>query len=200
MSPRTDVSEERKNQILEAARETFAERGFHKTRMADIAEASGLSKGALYWYFESKDAIILSLLDKVFEPELLDLRSLLGHDSSPEEKILVYAERAAEDIIKFLKWTPLVYEFMVLAFRRGKLKTIISTYYQSSKNLLENLFQQGFDSGDFQDCSAHEAAIAMGSIIEGTAMLWMYDPDGIDIKTQILSSTHILLRGLQAPE
>jgi AcrR family transcriptional regulator len=93
MSPRIDVSEERKAQILEAAKESFTERGFHKTRMSDIAEASGLSKGTLYWYFESKDAIILSLLERVFEPELQDLKSLLNDDQSAKERLLAYAER-----------------------------------------------------------------------------------------------------------
>jgi len=55
MSPRPDVSEERKNQILDAAGKVFARLGFQKTRMDDIVEESGLSKGTLYWYFKSKD-------------------------------------------------------------------------------------------------------------------------------------------------
>jgi TetR/AcrR family fatty acid metabolism transcriptional regulator len=199
MSPRPDVSEERKAQILEAARETFTARGFHKTRMADIAKTSGLSKGALYWYFDSKDAIILSLLEKVFEPELQDLQSLLNNDQSSQDRLLTYAERGAEDILKMLKWMPLVYEFLVLAFRRELIKNFISNFYQKNMGLLENLIQQGIDSGEFQGCSARDAAIAMGAIIEGTVMLWMYDPGGIDIKTHIISSTRILLRGLQTP-
>jgi len=57
MSPKHDVSEERKSQILDAAMDTFSEMGFHKARMSDIAETSGLSKGSLYWYFDSKDSI-----------------------------------------------------------------------------------------------------------------------------------------------
>jgi AcrR family transcriptional regulator len=197
MSPRIDVSEERKAQILEAAKESFTERGFHKTRMSDIAEASGLSKGTLYWYFESKDAIILSLLERVFEPELQDLKSLLNDDQSAKERLLAYAERGADDIIKMLNWMPLVYEFLVLAFRRDVIKTFISTFYQRNLDLLENLIQQGIDSGEFHSINAQEAAIAMGSIIEGTVMLWIYDPEGIDIKHHILSNAHLLLHGFQ---
>lgn len=44
MSPKNNVSEERKSQILDAAMETFSELGFHKARMSDIAETSGLAK------------------------------------------------------------------------------------------------------------------------------------------------------------
>lgn len=200
MSPKNDVSEERKAQILEAARDTFTERGFHKTRMADIAEASGLSKGALYWYFESKDAIILSLLEKVFEPELRDLKTLLDDNRSAEERLLSYAERAADDVQNMLKWMPLIYEFLVLAFRRDLIRKFISSFYKRNMELLENLIQQGINTGEFQASSAKNASIAMGSIIEGTLVLWIYDPDEIDIQGHIMSNTQILLRGLCSPE
>ena len=48
MSPRPDVSEERKQQILEAAIAVFARLGFRAARMDDVAEQAGLSKAALY--------------------------------------------------------------------------------------------------------------------------------------------------------
>jgi deazaflavin-dependent oxidoreductase (nitroreductase family) len=182
MSPKIDVSEERKAQILDAAKVTFAERGFSKTRMSDIAEESGLSKGALYLYFESKDAIILNLLERVFEPEIRDLRSLLVNDRSAEERLLIYANRAAEDIQKMLGWMALVYEFIVLAFRRDPIKKFISSFYKRNMDLVEELIQQGIDSGEFQASSAKEAAIAVGGIIEGTILLWLVDPEGINIQ------------------
>jgi AcrR family transcriptional regulator len=66
MSPRPDVSEERKNQILEAAIAVFARLGFDQSRMEDIAGQAGLSKGALYLYYKSKDAIVAALLTYFF--------------------------------------------------------------------------------------------------------------------------------------
>lgn len=50
--------EARKNQILDAAWECFAELGYHQTTMAAIAAAAGLSTGAIYLYFENKDALM----------------------------------------------------------------------------------------------------------------------------------------------
>lgn len=50
--------------ILEAAERVFVERGFHHTRMDDIAEAAELAKGTLYYYFKSKDEIFLHLLER----------------------------------------------------------------------------------------------------------------------------------------
>ena len=67
MAPRPDVSKERKSQILTAATKVFTELGFAGARMDDIVAESGLSKGNLYWYFESKDTIIISMLDQVLK-------------------------------------------------------------------------------------------------------------------------------------
>src|SRR5210317_506405 len=108
MSPKQDVSDERKSQILDAAMETFTEKGFHKTRMSDIAESSGLSKGSLYWYFDSKDAIIHKLIDRVFEFEIKDLAALLTDDRSAEERLYIYTERGGQDMVKVLRWMPLI--------------------------------------------------------------------------------------------
>jgi AcrR family transcriptional regulator len=47
----------RKAELLKAAQALFAERGFTKTRMVDIAEAVGVTKGNLYWYFANKEAL-----------------------------------------------------------------------------------------------------------------------------------------------
>ena len=69
MSPKPDVSQERKQQIMDAALKVFSREGLHTARMDDIAEEAGLSKGALYWYFNSKDKIIASLLTTFFDRE-----------------------------------------------------------------------------------------------------------------------------------
>jgi AcrR family transcriptional regulator len=197
MSPKNDVTEERKNQILDAAMKTFSEVGFHKARMSDIAETSGLSKGSLYWYFDSKDSIILNLLEKIFEPELKDLRALLTDSRSAEDRLEIYVDRVSNDMQKMLKWLPLIYEFIALAFRQVTVKKAVSRYYQSHLEILVSLIQQGMDSGEFQADSALEASIAIGSIIEGTALLWVYNPSQIDIKYQIKTNIYLLLQGLR---
>ncbi len=55
-----------KNVILQSALEVFAQKGFHETKMDDIAQASGVSKGALYLYFRSKKALYEAILQYVY--------------------------------------------------------------------------------------------------------------------------------------
>jgi AcrR family transcriptional regulator len=52
---------ERKQQLLEAAAQLFAEQGYASTRVVDIVDAAGVAKGLFYWYFENKEALFREL-------------------------------------------------------------------------------------------------------------------------------------------
>jgi AcrR family transcriptional regulator len=58
----TDQGRERKQQLLDAAADLFASRGYETTRIADICEAAGVAKGLFYWYFETKESLVAELV------------------------------------------------------------------------------------------------------------------------------------------
>ncbi|OBJ02874.1 TetR family transcriptional regulator [Mycobacterium alsense] len=53
---------QRRGQIMAAAKEVFARKGFHATTIADIAKRAGLAYGSVYWYFDSKDELFHALM------------------------------------------------------------------------------------------------------------------------------------------
>src|SRR5690554_2997861 len=58
---------DRRDELLEHAERLLLERGVGGTRMVDIADAAGVAKGLVYWYFESKDALLLAIVLDVRE-------------------------------------------------------------------------------------------------------------------------------------
>ncbi|QYG94557.1 TetR family transcriptional regulator [Iamia sp. SCSIO 61187] len=58
----TAQGRERRLQLIEAASELFAERGYDDTRIVDIVERAGVAKGLFYWYFENKEALFRDLV------------------------------------------------------------------------------------------------------------------------------------------
>jgi AcrR family transcriptional regulator len=58
----TEQGRERKEQLLNAAQDLFAARGFGNTRIADICAAAGVAKGLFYWYFPTKESVIVELV------------------------------------------------------------------------------------------------------------------------------------------
>ena len=61
-------AEARPDEVLDAALDLFIENGFAATRVDDIAKRAGLSKGAVYLYFPSKEAIIEALVRRALVP------------------------------------------------------------------------------------------------------------------------------------
>ncbi len=61
------VIKARRNQILDAATKVFAEKGFHPTKIKDIAKEAGIADGTIYNYFENKTALMLGIFDRLNE-------------------------------------------------------------------------------------------------------------------------------------
>jgi AcrR family transcriptional regulator len=198
MSPRPNVSEQRKLQILQAAEEVFTEKGFDDARMDDIAQQTGLSKGTLYLYFKSKDEVILAILDRMFRLEFRHLeRQNLG-DGTATAAIGRMTDLVAKDMASFLTVAPIIYSFLALAFRNRYVKRALKEYINRFVDLLRPVIQRGIVSGEFRKVDAQEVAIAAGAVIEGTLLLWVYDHEVVDPARHIQSGMKLLMEGVQA--
>ena len=116
MSARPDVSEERKDQILNAAEQVFTPKGLDQTRMDDIAEGTGLSKGTLYLYFKSKDDLIIVIIDRIFQGIFKQLDARKDNHLSANEAISQFTEEAIRDYKYMLRLLPIAYEFLAQLF------------------------------------------------------------------------------------
>lgn len=196
MSPRPDVSEERKTQILTAATKVFTERGFADARMDDIVSEAGLSKGALYWYFDSKDAIIISILDQIFDYETGHVRELLERENSAKSKLEVFIETMVKDLEKMKPLMPIFFDFWSLSVRKKTINQAIKKYYQSFLDMIEPIIEDGIEQGEFRPVNVKKTAIAIGAIYEGTILFYVYFPELIDFENQFGSNLELLLEGL----
>ncbi len=90
--PRTRIQERNRGTILEAALEVFSQFGFRGATLDQIAQAAGLSKPNLLYYFPSKEAIHVELLSGLMDNWLEPLRALKA-DGDPVDEILGYVMR-----------------------------------------------------------------------------------------------------------
>ena len=181
MPPKPDLTAERRAQILNAAEKVFNRLGFNKATMDDIVAESGLSKGALYWYYKSKDALILALLDRIFVGELSQYEKLIDAEGTASERLEGLMQAVAQEMARLKHLLPLLFEFVALAARRKSVRETLGGYYRRYHKLLSQILQQGIDSGEFVDINADEAALAIIGLGEGLAMLCFVDPDWVDL-------------------
>ena len=198
MSPKPDVSEERKDQIMNAAEDVFTRKGFSDARMDDIAEETGLSKGTLYLYYKSKDDLIISILDRIFQREFRVFENLDFASMSATEAIWTFTETTSKDVKMMMRLLPITYEFMGLAFRNKFVQKTFKAYLNHYLDILTPIVQHGIDTGEFRRADAKEIAIAMGAIMEGTLLLWVYDNSLIEPEKHLRSGMKLLLEGIQA--
>lgn len=198
MSPRPNVSEERKAQIINAAEDVFTQKGFNEARMDDIADETGLSKGTLYLYFKSKDDLIIAILDRMFQREMKQMEGLDQAGLSAADAIWKMTEAVTNNILGFVRLVPIVYQFLALAFRNKYVQKALKKYINQYIDMITPIIEQGIKSGEFRKVNAREVAIAMSAIIEGTLLLWVYDRDLVEPEKHIRSGVKLLLEGVQA--
>jgi AcrR family transcriptional regulator len=197
MSPRPDVSEERRSQIIESAIQVFAREGIAKTRMEDVAAEAGLSKGLLYWYFKSKEEIIIAIADLLFSAELNKLQKRMPDGQSARACLEHFVEIYIVDLRAMLKLTPIIYEFYALAFRNQTVRRVMQEYLHHYVAVLEPVVQRGMEHGEFAPGDARQITIAIGATLDGTLLLWAYDPDMVQVEAQLRASMALLLKGLE---
>ena len=96
-------AEETKKRIFETARQLFQEQGFENVSVDSVVEAAGVSKGAFYVHFNSKDALAAILINECVNEVDLDYKSYLKtlHPATPISDILIALTGKIADVIAY---------------------------------------------------------------------------------------------------
>jgi TetR/AcrR family transcriptional regulator, fatty acid metabolism regulator protein len=87
LAERSAAVEEKRRQILDAAVRVFAHKGFHTSRVGDIAEEAGVAHGLLYHYFESKDQLLETVFHENWSVLLERIRAVEETDEPAAEQL-----------------------------------------------------------------------------------------------------------------
>lgn len=184
-------------QIMMTATAVFAEKGFANTSMNDIVQATGLSKGGIYWHFKSKDDLITAIFKQYFEAQQMILESILAEEGSVSEKITNLVQIASSDLELFVGQFPSSLEIYALAARNESLRQELEVFFLSYRDQIAILAQQAIDANEWADVSAQETANTIVSIIEGVFLIWNVFPSQIDLSAQLETAVQLLLTGLE---
>ena len=178
MSPRNPeenerIRAERRQQILEAALELFAEKGYFNTKISDIAERLGVGKGTIYWYFDSKEDLFETVFRYKFEAMAKPLFAIASDTAlTPGDKLYAIAENA---ISLFYDETELMF-IMLQAMSTPEVAELLThdfkEYYDRFADMLEPLFSALGEADPLAAASLYAAALdgAMLQYVVGTRM------------------------------
>jgi TetR/AcrR family fatty acid metabolism transcriptional regulator len=81
----------KRDAILRAAIDVFAERGYFNAQVADVARAAGVAAGTVYLYFRSKDDLLVSIFERSMKVALDEGRAVIATTADPRERLRQFA-------------------------------------------------------------------------------------------------------------
>ena len=192
--PKPDVSAERKAQILAAASNIFLKKGFDTTRMEEIAASAGLSIGGVYWYYKSKEEVILDLMDSITNTDLDDLHALLDAPGTVVERLEAYIRASVPPAEKL---SPLFYDFYGLGGRDPRVRSRLQAYFRAYRQVIAALLAQGVARGEFRPLDVERLAILFAALYEGMLEMAMLDPDNVQAVSELVNALDVLFLGLR---
>lgn len=194
-------AEARPDEVLDAALDLFIENGFAATRVDDIAKRAGLSKGAVYLYFPSKEAIIEALVRRALVPVASNAADFVAHfDGDPRIALSTVMKMLAGTMAnpRFMAIPKLivreVVNFPELAamYRRELLDHAIPA--------LEGLIRRGVDNGYLRQVDpALTVRSVVGAFIAHLMLAEVFGivpPDGLALDRLVDNHLLILFDGL----
>jgi AcrR family transcriptional regulator len=163
------TAEVRREQILKAAQSCFGKSGFHKTKMDDIVVASGLSKGALYWHFKSKDEIFLALFDQY------DREIFAAWDDLPVGPALEILRIESEIVLTALIGDRTLVEMWSEFLKHPLARERFAATYEHSRERLARTIDRGIEQGEIVPCESRHAAAMLTALIEGLLLQALAD-------------------------
>jgi AcrR family transcriptional regulator len=173
-------SEETRNHILQASQRLFSTYGYDATGVAEICQAAGVSKGAFYHHFPSKQAVFLKLLENWLE--ILDggLRAI-SQGAQDVPHILLQMSDILTDVFQTADGQlPLFLEYWLQASRDEAILKATIAPYRYYQEFFTALVQRGMDEGSFRVVDARIAAQTLVALAVGLLLQGLLNPRGAD--------------------
>jgi len=192
------AAEDKRRQILDAAVRVFARKGFHASRVGDIAEEAGVAHGLLYHYFASKDAV----LEAVFHENWNVLLERIGSVVETDEPAVDQLRHVSAIILRTWLHLPDVVRVVIQEFGRSpELAGRIGDLAQPI-DFIERVIARGIGRGEFrQDIDPRVAATIVYGGIDELLTAWVLErlPAGeAEVAAAERTFLDINLRGLLA--
>lgn len=197
-------AEDRPDEVLDAALTLFARNGFAATKVEDIAREAGLSKGAIYRYFPSKEDIFESLVKRAIAP-IAERTEDLARTSHEDPAVLLKAVLSVV-AVKLSDPDTMALPRIVLQ-EAGRFPELAETYRRQVINkgigALELILQKGISAGQFRPVDAHLAIRnVMGPLLAHMLLTQIFriDEDAQTTSQDFIESHFdILMNGLLKP-
>jgi AcrR family transcriptional regulator len=167
---RADRQADRRRQILEAAVKVFAEKGFHASRVGDIAEEAGIAYGLVYHYFESKE----DLLETIFRTTWIEMLARIGEVEEAQVPASEAVRQVSALILRTWRRDPDLVRVLVREVTRNQHVQEEVEEITAAMQALERIVRKGQETGEFRsELDPRLAAVVFYGALEEVLSGWV---------------------------
>jgi AcrR family transcriptional regulator len=161
-----EAKDKRIQDILDAAIHEFVEKGYEATSMESIASRAGLTKGGLYYHFNSKDDILIKANDMFMEPVLAFMAEAMGRPGAADG-LAAYITRYMTYWTRHPREMSFIFLTMTKTISNKNLWHLYDGYTSQITSFFEGIYRKGISAGEFKDFNVRGASVALMAALDG---------------------------------
>jgi TetR/AcrR family transcriptional regulator, fatty acid metabolism regulator protein len=197
LAEKSAALEDKRRQLLDAAVRVFARKGFHASRVGDIAEEAGVAHGLLYHYFKSKDQVLEAVFHENWSVLLARIESVEESDEPAADQV----RHIAAIVLRTWLHLPDVVRVVIQEFGRSPELAERIAELTRPIDVLQRVIARGVERGEFrQEVHPGFAATVVYGSIDELLTAWVLGrlPSGeADVAAAEQTLCEVTLLGLQ---
>jgi len=186
-----------KNRIMDAALQVFVTKGYSDTRMDDIVEMSGLSKGAIYHHYKSKKDLFISLIEhwenfsfpNIFDKDLDKISSADALRAIVNDIVITFKKNKHVFLAEL--------EFWSLANHDEDVRLKTKSLYVKLLNLFKNIIKKGIDRGEFKNIDENIGALSIMTSIQGVIWFSIFEESKLSAEIYLNEVIEFIIKGFE---
>lgn len=190
-------SEERRQKIIDAAITVLLDKGVAASRMNDFVEASGLSKGGVYHHFDSKEDLLIGVLNSFLENNIDRIHLSIDPKQSAYQQLTAILRNHEELMLELGKYNQLFLDFFSQAPYLPRFRELMRQHYQLFHDVLSELVTLGIKQGEFRkDTDANAIGAGLLGLFDGIGIALLITPEKIKFPGFAIDSAMAMVRGI----
>ncbi|MBN2669565.1 MAG: TetR/AcrR family transcriptional regulator [Bacteroidales bacterium] len=175
MTPRTEeqfkkIRVEKRQLILDAALELFADQGYHSTSISQLATKAGISKGLLYNYFENKESVLKTIIDEGFNDIFSDFINFKENQFT-NEHMKKYINHMFDSLTGKQNFWKFYFQIILQSSAQAIVKEKLETFLMPVMEIMTQFFENnGYDD-------PYTEALILGALFDGIGMDYAFAPE-----------------------
>lgn len=191
---------ETRERIIQSAMHVFGQKGFQKASLDEVAADAGLTKGAIYWHFKSKNDLFFAMLDHRFQQDTGPLRGdidlLISQRKNPDQAMLQIFSAGLYRLTSDPGWSRLFLECLSLG-RQEQVRERLATFYEQVWAMSSGLTCE-LQANELLNKSIdpEAAAIFWSALFDGLILAWLIKGDELQFPDLLPRIFSMLWQGI----